>query len=348
MVLGLDKRWKRWIAIVFGLVVLTIVGPAIVDPIAREIRLSRMPDVERDRSSGVVRLLRGLQMSLADMCYNKSTHYQHSGVRYRIPCQPDIAGEEIKHDQEKFAESESATTATAGAEHAHQGEVAQGEHAHGGPVHEHEHKHPPLIPTKEEDFRGIIGDVEREVKPFSTVHMHHTKPEEALPWLRLATWINPEHEKAWVASAFWLKGTGKAHATSQAIELLKKAIALNPMRDDQPYRKISIRYMLGHIYLEMKDARRALEVLEPTLEHGEKDFAQLDDIQRDWLAFCFRDAAHACRMLARSLQEADYHKHAIEICERGLALFPDDGPLRKTLKREKRLLEKALAAKKAN
>jgi len=326
----LQKSSSRWILVVVGLVVMAAISPFVVDPIARQIQFSMMPNPARDQSSGVLQLFRGFQMSLADICYNKSTLYQHRGVRYSIALHEDILGDEVKQEQDTVAKAaeEGTTTPAKTAEHAGaEGAPAAGPH--------HHHHHITVIPTKANDFRGIIGEVERNVKPFATYHVHHTKPEEALPWLRLATWINPQHEKAWVATAFWLHRTRTPHATSKAISIMEQAIAINPLRKGVPYKKQGIPYMLGNLYLfSAKRPDKAYEVLIKAVEHGEKDFAELDSVEREWLLFNFRNLVFACRKLKR-------HEEAIQICKRGLALFPEDGPLRKALKKEQRLLQKA-------
>lgn len=332
---ALEKASHRWTVVFVGLVVLAGISPIIVEPVANQIHIARIPQPTHDESSGIVGLFRELQTSLADMCYNKSTHYQHRGVRYRVACE-DILSSRIEEDQQQHlaATEEAASPAAAAVKDRRNHEGREDE------AHEHEaHTHPSLIPTREEDFRGIVGDVEREIKPYATDHVAHVKPQEALPWLRLATWINPEHEKAWVATAFWLQGTKRSNpeATSQAIALMEQAVALNPLREDRPYDKQGLIYMLAHLYLaEAKNPRRALEVLKPAIARGEKDLLaeQLDAGQRDWLLFNFRDMAHAYRKLG-------LHEEAIAVCKRGIALFPEDGTLRISLRREKRLLQKA-------
>jgi hypothetical protein len=330
-----------------ALAILAAVSPLIVGPVTERIRFSLMPDRERDESSGIVRVFRGLQFSLADICYAKSIHYQHRGILYQF-ADENILGEEISEEQSHLAEGTETTTASAagaskaGGAHVHQADELKPTSGT-AEAHEHVHKNITIIPTQERDFRGLIGDVERAVKPFDLTHVKHTEPMEALPWLRLATWINPEHENAWVATAFWLKGTGRQNrpATSQAIALLERAVALNPPRKGQPYDKHGLVYMLAHLYLvEGSNPRKALEILEPFLKHGEEDFSQLNEVQRDWLSYSFRDAVQACRKLGQ-------HEKAVEICRRGIVLFPDDGPLQDSLAREQLWLKKAREKKPA-
>jgi len=348
--MALEKPSERWALVVILLAVLAGVSQWVVKPVASQLRVTLSPDRERDKSSGLLQVFRGVQMSLADMCFNKSTVYQHSGILYRAKDE-DIVGEDIKDERRTATDAAEGTTpsATVARKPTKPGErptttTMRKTEPDGHGADEHGHQHLTIIPLPEDDFRGIIGDVERQVKPFELTHVSHVKPEEALPWLRLATWINPDHEMAWVATAFWLQGTQGRNpkATSQAITLLEQARALNPPREGQPYDKQGLIYELGHLYLmNAKNPAKALEVLEPVIARGENDFAQLDAVQRDWLTFSFRDAVEACKKLGR-------HDRAVEFCKRGLVLFPDDRPLRSSLRREQQLLRKGGAAKPAN
>jgi tetratricopeptide (TPR) repeat protein len=336
----------RWMLVIAALVGLTVVGPAIVEPMANKIRFSRMPDPKQDESSGVVRLFRGFQLSLADICYNKSIHYAHGGVVYR-DLEENILSDSLAEDERHSTEAdEGATSPVAEAdmhEEDHEGHAHEHDHEHD---HEHEgedHEHLPLILTSKEDFRGIIGDVERAVRPYATTHVEqHTKAPESLPWLRLATWINPEHEKAWVAMSYWLKVARRDDATSRAIALLEQAVRANPRRKGVVYDKYGLRYALAHLYLyQANNPRKALTILEETLAMGEADFERLDPIQQDWLAFNFRDAAQAYKLLGQL-------EKALETCIRGSKLLPEEGPLRHTRDRlKKRIAEERKKATEA-
>ena len=331
MAIGLEKASQRWAVVAGGLLVLAAISPLIVEPVVGQIRVSLIPDGERDQSSGAVQVLRSLQLSLADICYAKSTHYQHRGILYQREDE-NILGEDIK-EQRSQAEAVEGSTSTAAAVAP---KPAAGPRAESHEEGEKGHKHLTLIPAADDDFRGVVGDVEREVKPFDITHVEHEQPSEALPWLRLATWINPTHENAWIATAFWLQGTERKNpnAVNQAIALLEQARALNPPRKGQPYDKQGLNYMLAHLYLVgAGNPAKALEILKPVIERGESDFAQLDAVQRDWLSFSFRDAVQAYRKLG-------LRENLIDLCNRGIKLFPDDRPLRSALRREQRSLEK--------
>jgi hypothetical protein len=341
----LGQARRRWIVVVAALAVLTAVSPFFVPRMSRKIAFSLIRDEKRDESSGIVTLFHGLTESLADMCYNKSTHYQHGGVLYRVS--EDILGDSIREqvDRETEATTETAETAADHDEHDHEAD-AEHEHEHEAGDHHH-HEGISLIPEPDDDFRGIIGDVEREIKPYATVHVPHTKGEESLPWLRLATLINPRHEKSYVATAHWLQRSAKRnpHAISQAIALLKEAIRISDPKEGQIPKEQSLYYMLGHIYLAiLHEPAKALKVLERALPKSIEDkeqVEQLDAIQQDWMAFNFRYAALACK-------ELNDHEGVLRICGLGVQLFPMEGTLYKLTRRARRLMkaeEKKVAPK---
>lgn len=339
----LERRKNRdcRILVAFTLLVLGAVAPKVVEPIAEKTRFTYRPDPERDQASGVATVFNGLRMSLADMCYNKSSYYQHRGARYR-KLEEDFLSDQIREDAESEAAPDRGTSPSAAAGKDTQPRESlrkgsdNGHHEDAGHDHTaHDHEVVPLILTPEEDFRGIIGEVERQVKPYSREHVDHIKGQErqSLPWLRLATWINPDHDMAWIAMAFWLQATKQEHKALEAIELLERARALNRPRENEPYRKQALLYMLGHLYLiEADNPRKAREILEESYELGTRDFDELDPVQRDWLNFCVRDLVQSCRRLG-------LHQSAIDYCTSGILLFPDDGTLYRVRTREQALLD---------
>jgi tetratricopeptide (TPR) repeat protein len=332
MIEFLSKPLHRWLIVIVGLLVLAGVSPRLVGPMASRIRFTVTPNEELDRSSGLIKIFRGFQMSLADICYNKSAIYTHNGIRY-TSLGEDILAEHIADQQEEDTQAATNPTSATAARDAH-------DHEHGG------REDVLAITPQEHDFRGIIGRVEREVKPFpkrlvgpkgeaAYAHPPHVKEEEALPWLRIATLINPEHQQAWVGAASLVQHAKTPEASSRAIALLEQALQLNPLIPDKPYDKYSLVYLLAHLYLvKAKNPRRTIEILAPAIDHGEKDFPLLDallglgesQIQKDWLNYCFRDAVLAYREMG------DYDK-AIQTAQRAIRLFPEDGPLRTMLRR---------------
>src|SRR5436853_222299 len=61
------------------------------------------------------------------------------------------------------------------------------------------------VPPKERDFRGIFGDVERQVASFHDKHNHsHNDPSVAMPLYRLMTWLDPQFIQGWAMGAMIL------------------------------------------------------------------------------------------------------------------------------------------------
>jgi tetratricopeptide (TPR) repeat protein len=314
MIAALRKPGRRWALVAVTLLALVFLSPLVVRPALKRVRAAAQRDADSRPATGLARILRELQFSLADMCYNKSTLYLHSGVRYSV-LEEDAFGDPVRQDFEAGQVDDAATTESPS------GETPQAQAAptRKGDRNAYEHvRAVPFIASEKEDFRGIIGKVEREVKPYSTEHVPHKKQQEALPWLRLATILNPEHGKAWIGAADTLRRTGR---TTQAIELLQKALVLNPILPDKPYDRYEIPYMLAHLYIDEQRAfEPALEVLKPTIDRGEKDFKRLDEVQQDWLAFCFRYAIQAYRKTGDLAS-------GIATAKRAVRLYPDDKPM---------------------
>jgi tetratricopeptide (TPR) repeat protein len=83
-----------------------------------------------------------------------------------------------------------------------------------------------LIPPKEHDFRGIIGDMERAVKPFDLTHVTEPK-DELLPWYRLMTTMDPHYVRGYRLGTLWLIDSKDPKRWSEALDFINEGIALN-------------------------------------------------------------------------------------------------------------------------
>jgi len=83
-----------------------------------------------------------------------------------------------------------------------------------------------LIPSPEKDYRGWVGKVEREIKPWNIAgqHVTHTDGRQLLPWFRLATLSDPHHVHAYTSGGYWLS----RHSDSEAIVYLEEGLHNNP------------------------------------------------------------------------------------------------------------------------
>jgi len=103
-----------------------------------------------------------------------------------------------------------------------------------------EHKHfgscetggvPTLIRGKPDDFRGFLGDIEREVKPYldaSKPHKHGGA-NELVPWFRLMTLSNPQYVRGYRVGAYTLMTDGK---WQEAVDFLNEGIERNKDNPD--------------------------------------------------------------------------------------------------------------------
>lgn len=119
-----------------------------------------------------------------------------------------------------------------------------------------------VIPPAKEDFRGILGHLERAVKPYSVSGSQAGEggTEQTLPFYRLITWADPHYIQGYVVGAAFLGGAGQY--ANRGLEFLREGERNNPG-------SFEIQVELGHFYLvykkEYADAerhlRRALELL---------------------------------------------------------------------------------------
>lgn len=168
-----------------------------------------------------------------------------------------------------------------------------------------------VVPSKERDFRGVFGDIERATKAYMRMEGHsHNDPKSALPLFRLMTWIDPQFIPGWTTGATVLGRERSDAALDMGIELLKEGLEHNP---NSP----SILSELGRFYASKKrDFAKALPYLRRAADLPVRA-DQLDEVEADGLLSAYRWLCLSYRELGRS---GDMYRAA----QRGLGLFPDD------------------------
>jgi hypothetical protein len=169
-----------------------------------------------------------------------------------------------------------------------------------------------VIPSKDRDFRGVFGDVERAVGTYQDMHHHvHNDPKVALPLFRLMTWIDPQFIPGWTTGASVIARDTDKSAAIRAATYLKEGLAENP-------ESIALLTDLGRLSaVRFKNLPRAIGYLEKARELGlrnherlpEIEVAALDETYR-WLALSYRDLGELQKMTA--------------VLKEGLKVFPDD------------------------
>lgn len=86
-----------------------------------------------------------------------------------------------------------------------------------------------VIPSRERDFRGVFGDMERATASYKGMQNHsHNDPKGALPLFRLMTWIDPQFIPGWTIGAAVLCREKEGPAYDKAVAYLEEGLSHNP------------------------------------------------------------------------------------------------------------------------
>jgi hypothetical protein len=175
-----------------------------------------------------------------------------------------------------------------------------------------------VIPSKERDFRGVFGDIERATSTYAPMEMHgHNSPADALPLFRLMTWIDPQFIPGWVTGATIVAGEKSDAAFEKSVALLHEGLAANP-------KSIVILNELGRFYAgKKKDFPKAISFLvqavalpfDPQTVSEDEAEAYLNAFR--WLALCYRETGKP--------------EEQRVVAAKGLEIFTEDNVLRRLM-----------------
>ena len=162
-----------------------------------------------------------------------------------------------------------------------------------------------VVPSASDDFRGVLGDVERAVSAYKDMKGHeHRDPKQALPLFRLMTWLDPQFVTAWVTGATVIARDTSESGTAKAIAFLDEAETHNPNSCAVPTEKARL------LISRRKDVRSAKHLLEIAMKRGLKDPARLEEIEKSGLnlgarllALIYRDSGNVA-LLKEHLRSA--------------------------------------------
>ncbi len=186
-----------------------------------------------------------------------------------------------------------------------------------------------VVPSKDRDFRGIFGDIDRATKAYKDMAHHtHNDPELALPLFRLMTWLDPTFVPGWTTAASVIVRDRNEPAIRQAIALLREGLAANP-------NSVSILSELGFITsARLKDLRGAAAYFDQARLAGKDVLDRLDDEDQTALLYSYRWLG----LIYRDLGEFESKQ---SIVEEGASLFPEDPVLNRLLKNQSVPMERA-------
>jgi tetratricopeptide (TPR) repeat protein len=176
---------------------------------------------------------------------------------------------------------------------------------------------------KEQDWRGIFSRFEY-IQP---VKGYHGDPSELLPWYRTQTAVDPNDTSAYVNGAFFLADFHNKF--DEALAFLHEGLVNNPESSE-------IHFSIGRLYSE-KWAKydEAIPYLEKAVAFGReiKDRNPTED----------RTVGNSYVFLVNAYRETGDLDSALRVAEDGVAICPDIGIVRTSL----RLVKKDIAEKNA-
>ena len=188
------------------------------------------PEAREQRNSSAIAVILGdLRANLGDLIFIKTERYLDNGIAYM----PHL-------DTEAMTASGTIQTSGTSAEDA-QKKMLRGVESEDmadtarlrpdQKVEEKPHEIvPTIIKTMDQDYRGFIGNLEREVKPWRDPRLphQHTAGSELLPWYRLATMSDPHNVRCYMIGAWWLKSMHNPKQIAEALGFIDEGIRNNP------------------------------------------------------------------------------------------------------------------------
>jgi hypothetical protein len=264
-----------------------------VDPIVSQAPAGMsVAQQERVDKAASASLFGQFRSSMADFLWLKVDKYLHSGVDLRGVT--PLEREANNADRVTSARGE-------GGNRAHHGDETT------------------VVPSAERDWRGIYGDLERQVQPYKNMDHHtHRDPKEALPLFRLMTWSNPHFVPGYVTGASLIARDPTRYR--EAIDFLLEGERNNP-------ESIEIEDALGMMYTaKTRQFREGLPFLTRAIALG---------ASRDRQTFTEDESdayEGAYRWLVLNRREAKDPTAARRAAIEGLKVFPDDVVCRNYLK----------------
>jgi len=178
-----------------------------INPDAYREGYSRDPLLRAEvNQSSLARILGEFRTGASDMLFIKTERYLHSGVGYVPHLTEDLL---TVQGTDKGVDE-------------HLAEMGDAEED----VFEHEEEAEVLVPRAESDYRGWIGDMHREIKPWldPSIPHRHTDGKELIPWFKMMTLSDPGYIRGYVVGAFWLK----RHQPEAAMAFIEEGLKENP------------------------------------------------------------------------------------------------------------------------
>lgn len=179
-----------------------------------------------------------------------------------------------------------------------------------------------VVPPRERDFRGLLGDVERAVSAYRDMAGHaHNDPSATLPLFRLMTVLDPQFVPGWTTGAAILARDRSNAGSARSIALLKEGLRHNP-QSPELLGSIGKHYLTRSVITDASGKiHRSLEGARPwyrrAVNVAEANKARLTEPELD-------AALENARFAALLERDAGDRDALVKILAHGLGLFPDD------------------------
>lgn len=193
--------------------------------------------------------------------------------------------------------------------------------AHGHEEHEHGET-ATIIREPQKDWRGFIGSLEREVKPWRDPTLPHllSPGAELLPWYRLITLSNPHNIRGYVVGTYWLMVENTKDANEEAIKFINEGIKNNPD-------SFQLYLMRGRALLRQKDKSDALSDFTKSRKLGLKHRPAGGKTGDKWTDQQEEDFLFAVRYEIIMLRDAGKTDAAYDLAQKGIQYSPKDRSL---------------------
>jgi len=316
---------------IFLLLMIVIVAPSIRHRTAAEkaaISQTMPGDLEARNKNAFALILGEIRATAADLMFIKTERYIHGGIAYR----PHL-------NMNRIATTGEVTAVTpSNKDHHEETEPILSVDTHGGEPHEiapaEDHGHhepgqcpggvPTLIRTASQDFRGFLGKLERETKPFQDPKLphHHGRKDELLPWYRLMTLTDPQNLRGYMIGTMLLRF---ANRPDEALSFIREGIEKNH-GNPQAFRLYAsltqIHWKSGRLEKALDAARTGYEMGKPVRPEGgeagavRKGVKWTDDLENDFM--------FVARFYPLLLERKGEEDEALRLTEEVASLAPDD------------------------
>lgn len=249
-------------------------------------------------------ILGEFRTDLSDLIFIKTERYLHNGVAY----EPHLDMTEMEKGNiqaEKAPGQQAAPAQEEESGHDHSSHAGHDHSSHGAEDLK------TVIKSEDDDFRGFVGRLEREVKPWLPPGSpdEHTSGTELLPWYRLATLGNPHNERAYMVAAWWLKSLQTDDQAEEAIRFIDEGIANNP-------RSFQLHLMRGYVLRQLEREDEALKSFLAAAELVAKVRPPEGKVGPDWSDHLEEQASAAITMAALGTRDSSGFKAGFELLSR--------------------------------